>query len=200
VADTRPAAAPVEFEQAVRSLACARLRPEVQVEEMRPPQRLAPWAYALGLEVVHNRAEVATGRLVLLHDPQGYQAWQGTFRLVGYASVDLERDLAADPLLPEVTWSWLIDSLQQRSARYTGAGGTVTQTTSTRFGEPAGDAPLTAIDRSQSGLELRVSWTPLDPADLGDHLHAWAELLCTAAGLPPPGITVLPGRADPSPR
>jgi hypothetical protein len=197
VADTRPAVAPAEFQQAVRSLARADLRAEVHVEEMRAPQRLAPWTHALGLEVVHNRLEVATGRLVLLHDPEGYEAWQGTYRLVGYASVDLEQDLAADPLLPEVTWSWLIDSLQQRSARYAAAGGTVTQTTSTRFGEPATAAQVEPVDRCQSGLELRVSWTPLDPPDLGDHLHAWAELLCTAAGLPPPGVTVLPGRADP---
>jgi hypothetical protein len=188
---------PAEFQQAVRSLACADLRSEVHVEEMRAPQRLAPWTHALGLEVVHNRVEVATGRLVLLHDPEGYQAWQGTYRLVGYASVDLEPDLAADPLLPEVTWSWLVDSLQQRSARYAAAGGTVTQTTSTRFGEPGTTAREEPVDRCQSGLELRVSWTPLDAPDLRGHLHAWAELLCTAAGLPPPGVTILPGRADP---
>jgi hypothetical protein len=192
VADVRPTVVPVEFEQAVRSLAAAGLRPEVRIEDMRPPQRLAPWAHALGLEVVHNRAVVATGRLVLLHDPEGSQAWQGTFRLVGYASVELEPDLAGDPMLPEVTWSWLVEALDQRAARYTGAGGTVTQTTSTRFGEPAGDP----ADRSSSELELRVSWTPLDLPDLAGHLRAWSDLLCAAAGLPPPGVTVLPGRPE----
>jgi Protein of unknown function (DUF3000) len=192
VADVRPTAVPVEFEQAVRSLTAASLRPEVRVEQMRAPQRLAPWAHALGLDVVHNRLVVATGRLVLLHDPEGYETWQGTFRLVGYASVELEPDLAGDPLLPEVGWSWLVDALDQHAARYTSAGGTVTQTTSTRFGEPAGDP----ADRSTSELELRVSWTPLDP-DLACHLQAWSDLLCAAAGLPPPGVTALPGRPEP---
>lgn len=202
MADVRPAAVPADFDQAVRSLARARLRPEVRVEQMRAPQRLAPWAHALGLEVVHNRIAVATGRLVLLHDPARYDAWQGSFRLVGYASVDLEPELAADPLLAEVTWSWLVDALQQRSARYASAGGTVTQTTSTRFGEPAatggpaGDPADDPADASQSSLELRVSWTPLG-LDVGAHLQAWADLLCAAAGLPPPGVTVLPGRTDP---
>jgi hypothetical protein len=191
VAEVRPAAIPADFDQAVRSLARAPLRPEVHIEQMRAPQRLAPWTHALGLEVLHNRLAVATGRLVVLHDPEGYEAWQGTFRLVGYASVDLEPELAADPLLADVTWSWLVDALRQRSAPYVTAGGTVTQTTSTRFGEPTADS----ADATQSGLELRVSWTPLKP-DLGPHLLAWADLLCTAAGLPPPGVTALPGRPD----
>jgi Protein of unknown function (DUF3000) len=193
VADARPTLVPAEFEQAVRSLVAADLRPEVRVEEIRAPQRLAPWAHALGLEIVHNRAVVATGRLILLHDPDGHEAWQGRFRLVGYASVDLEAELAADPLLPEVAWSWLADALEQHSAQHTAAGGTVTQTTSTRFGDPAGDP----ADRSSSELELRVSWTPRGP-DLAGHLRAWSDLLCAAAGLPPPGVTALPGRPEPS--
>jgi hypothetical protein len=202
VAEVRSAPAPAEFEQAVRSLRSAVLRAEVRVEEMRPPQRLAPWTHALALEVQHNREVIATGRLVLLYDPQGHPAWRGTFRLVGYASVDLESELARDPLLPEVCWSWLVDALAGNEAGYVAAGGTVTQTSSTRFGEvvgadPAGPAaggdPTAA---SASELEVRVSWTPLDP-DLSRHLRAWADLLCAAAGLPPPGVAVLPGRPEP---
>ena len=30
---------------------------------------------------------------------------------------------------------------------------------------------------------MRASWTPL--GDLGEHLEAWATLLCTVGGLPP---------------
>jgi hypothetical protein len=192
VADARPTQLPAEFEQAVGSLVGVDLRPEVQVEEIRAPQRLAPWAHALGLDIVHGGALAASGRLVVLYDPDGHDAWHGRFRLVGYASVELEAELASDPLLPEVAWSWLVDALRQRSARHTAAGGTVTQTTSTRFGEPPGDP----AGGASSELELRVSWSPLGP-DLGGHLQAWADLLCTAAGLPPPGITALPG---PDPR
>jgi hypothetical protein len=39
-------------------------------------------------------------------------------------------------------------------------------------------------------LELRASWTA-DDADMGPHLHAFVDLLCTAAGLPPEGVTIL---------
>jgi hypothetical protein len=184
VADVRPAAVPAEFAGVVRSLSTAVLRRAVRATPMRAPQRLAPWTHALSLEVVHNQEEVATGRLVLLHDPQGYDAWQGTYRLVGYASVDLEPDLAADPLLPEVGWSWLTDALAAGGAAYLAAAGTVTQTTSTRFGDmPAGPA-------RSSELELRASWTPVG-LDLGPHLQAWSELMCAAAGLPPEGVTAL---------
>jgi hypothetical protein len=184
VADVRPAAVPAEFAGVVQSLSAAVPRRAVRVSPMRAPQRLAPWTHALGLEVVHNQEEVATGRLVLLHDPEGYEAWRGTYRLVGYASVDLEPDLAADPLLPEVAWSWLTEALRTAGADHLAAAGTVTQTTSTRFGEVPEGPPRT------SELELRASWTPVG-LDLGPHLRAWSELLCVAAGLPPEGVTAL---------
>ena len=38
--------------------------------------------------------EVATGRLILLHDPAGHEAWEGTLRLVTYVTVELEPELA----------------------------------------------------------------------------------------------------------
>ena len=178
--------APAEFAAAVRSMGSAKIRSEVRVEETRPPQRLAPWTYALALTVLVGDEEAATGRLVLLHDPNGYEAWDGTMRLVGYASADLDPEMAGDPLLPEVGWSWLIDSLDTEGAEHTAAGGTVTQTSSTRFGDLAGP-------RRSTDLELRASWTPTGP-DLAAHLRAFADLLCTAAGLPPAGVTALPTR------
>ena len=46
------------------------------------------------------RGELGTGRLVLLHDPAGHEAWQGTFRVVTYVRAELEPEMAADPLLP----------------------------------------------------------------------------------------------------
>ena len=178
--------APAEFAAAVRSLTVARVRAEVRIEEVRPPQKLAPWTHALALTVLVGDDEVATGRLVLLHDPAGYEAWEGTLRLVGYASADLDPEMAGDPLLPEVGWSWLIDALEAAGAEHRAAGGTVTQTSSTRFGDLAGP-------RRTSDLELRASWTPVGQ-DLSAHLRAFADLLCTAAGLPPAGVTALPNR------
>jgi hypothetical protein len=182
-ADER-ADAPEVFRAAVASLTRAAVRAEVNVEPLRPPQRLAPWSYALSAEIVSaDGQDLASGRLVLLHDPDGHEAWDGVLRLVAYASAELDDQMGVDPLLPTVGWSWLTDALADRGAAYRAAGGTVTQTTSTRFGDIAG--PSTVIS-----LELRASWTADEP-DLAPHLHAFADLLCTAAGLPPEGVTAL---------
>ncbi|CAN5376967.1 DUF3000 domain-containing protein [soil metagenome] len=180
---SQPDEAPHEFRTAVASLSAVPVRPEVQLEPIRPPDRLAPWSYALGAEVVCGGEEVATGRLVLLHDPAGHEAWDGTLRLVGYVTAELDPEMAGDPLLAEVGWSWLVDALEEHGASYTAAGGTVTQTSSTRFGDIAG--PSSTVD-----IELRASWTPLAP-DLLPHVRAWIDLLSRAAGLPPPGVAVL---------
>jgi hypothetical protein len=126
---------------------------------------------------------VASGRLVLLYDPDGVEAWDGVLRLVAFVTAELEADMATDPLLPEVGWSWLTDALTERGADHTAVGGTVTQTTSTRFGDVHG--PRTSV-----ALELRASWTARTD-DLGPHLLAFVDLLCAAAGLPPEGVTVL---------
>jgi len=185
VAEVFPRACrPDEFVQAVASLAVATLRPEVVAGPIKPPQRLAPWSYALSMDVMADGVTLASGRLVLLCDPAGHESWDGTLRLVGFAAAEMDPDMGRDPLLAEVGWSWLVDALAGHRARYTAAGGTVTQTASSRFGDLAG--PQATLD-----LELRASWTPLD-TDLTGHLRAWADLLCSVAGLPPEGISVFP--------
>jgi len=179
-----PAPTPDLFRQAVTSLTGTSVRAEVRVEPLRPPQRLAPYSYAIAADVRGaDGDELATGRLVLLHDPDGVEAWDGVLRLVAFASAELDAQMGVDPMLPAVGWSWLIGALDERAAAYRAAGGTVTQTTSTRFGDLAG--PHTTIE-----LELRGSWTA-DDADMTPHLHAFVDLLCAAAGLPPEGVTVL---------
>lgn len=199
-----PDDAPEAFQRALESLRGVRLRPEVVVDEAPAPQRIAPFAVALTAEVMspHTRLdddpeELATGRFVLLHDPAGPEPWGGTFRAVTFVRAELEPEVGADPLLGEVGWAWLIDALDGREAAYAHEGGTVTRVLSQSF---AGLA-----DRPNSvEIELRASWTPLDPtdpghpgsrpgSDLGNHLHAWADLLCTVAGLPPlpEGVTAL---------
>jgi hypothetical protein len=104
-------------------------------------------------------------------------------RVVTFVSAEVEPEMAGDPMLAPVGWSWLVDALSSHGARYTAAGGTITQTTSTRFGDLAG--PPDACD-----VELRASWTPRDD-DLGPHLEAWCTLLASTAGLPPPGVAML---------
>ncbi|MBZ9645778.1 DUF3000 family protein, partial [Streptomyces sp. PSKA30] len=94
--------APLPFRAAVDALRSARLRPQIEVEPTRAPQRLAPHSYALEATVVDGDQDLADGRLVLLHDPAGHDAWRGTFRLVTLVRAELEPEMAADPLLPEV--------------------------------------------------------------------------------------------------
>ncbi|MEU8298459.1 DUF3000 domain-containing protein [Micromonospora sp. NPDC048909] len=181
-----PIALPETFARAVSGLRSAAPRPEIVLEEVGAPQRLAPYAFALSASVLRDGEEVSTGRLILLHDPAGHEAWQGTLRLVTYVTAELEADLAADPLLPGVGWTWLTDALDAQDAGHRAIGGTVTQTMSTRFGDLAG--PPAAGD-----VEIRASWTPVDD-DLAPHLMAWCALLASTAGLPPPGVTALPER------
>lgn len=111
---------PAEFRAAVEAMTAARVRPEIEVGPIRPPQRLAPYSHAVGAEVLHPDSDVvaeqsegdAFGRLILLFDPDGDEAWNGTMRLVAYIQADLDEAVAADPLLPEVAWSWLVDALE----------------------------------------------------------------------------------------
>lgn len=182
---------PTSFARAVDQLMAVRPRSEIAIEDLPAPQRLAPYAYALGATVLRQDDEVATGRLILLHDPAGHEAWAGTTRLVTYVSADLEPELAVDPLLPSVAWSWLVEALDGHHAAHTAIGGTVTQTTSNRFGDLA-ETPAAA------DVEIRASWTPLG-FDLTSHAEAWHALLASAAGLPPPGITALGERFGPAP-
>jgi len=170
----------------------AAVHPDIELGPIRPPQRLAPFSYAIGAEVRHpdTGAEHAVfsegdafGRLILLYDPDGDEAWNGTMRLVAYIQADLEPALAGDPLLPEVAWSWLVDALEEKAGEITALGGTVTATSSVRYGDIAG--PPHAHQ-----LELRASWTPTSTA-LASHVEAFCDVLEHAAGLPPAGVTKL---------
>ncbi|MGC0363773.1 hypothetical protein ABH922_001757 [Rhodococcus sp. 27YEA15] len=189
-------AEPAEFRAAVEAMTSAQVRPEIEVGPIRPPQRLAPYSHAVGAEVLHPDVDVvaeqtdgdAFGRLILLFDPDGDEAWNGTMRLVAYIQADLDEALAADALLPEVAWSWLVDALDSGPSHYVALGGTVTATTSVRYGDIAG--PPRAHQ-----LELRASWTATSP-DLAGHVEAFCEVLAYAAGLPPAGVTTLGHSSD----
>lgn len=177
---------PEVFRQAVAALKSPLPRQEIELSEVRPPKRLAPWAYAMAAEASGPADELATARMVLLHDPEGAESWNGTLRLVVYLRSELDPELASDPLLPAVSWSWLTDALSEVGASYTALGGTVTLTSSARFGDIAGPA-------GSHDLELRGSWTAVDP-ELAPHARAFYELMATAAGLPPEGVSVLTPR------
>lgn len=167
---------PAAFATALAEVAGARTRPEVTVAEATAPTRLAPHAVALTADVALDGTEVGTGRLVLLHDPAGHEAWEGTFRFVAYARAEVDPDMAADPLLCQVAWTWLTDALAARGADHVAASGTVTRVASEGFGGMSDDPP-------RAEVELRASWSPL--GRVTGHVEAWSDLLCAAAGLPP---------------
>jgi hypothetical protein len=170
-------------------------------EDVPAPKRLAPYAAAIAASVQRDGADVAWGRLVLLYDPDGQEGWDGVFRLVAYIRADVEPEMAADPLLGEVGWSWLSEALDAHVPGYAVPSGTVTRVITEGFGAKRDELPLT-------GFELRASWSPagpgnsdaddhdLDILDLSAHISAWCDCLSAAAGLEPPGTRALrpPGR------
>jgi hypothetical protein len=188
-------AEPAPFRDAVAAMNAVTPRAEIELGPIRPPQRLAPYSYALGAEIKHPEVDVvpeasegdAFGRLILLYDPDGADAWDGTIRLVAYVQADLDSHEAIDPLLPEVAWSWLEEALDSHTEHMTALGGTVTATTSVRYGDISGPA------RAHQ-LELRASWTATTP-EVGTHVQAFCDVLEHAAGLPPAGVTDLGSRS-----
>lgn len=196
------ATAPAAFRTAVDALRTARPRPQIEIEPTRAPQRLAPFAYALEATVVDGEQDLADGRLVLLHDPAGHDAWRGSFRLVTLVRAELEAEMAADPLLPEVCWSWLTGALQGRGLSYGEPSGTVTRASSHYFGGLS-ERP------AASQIEIRASWTPREGLggvpDTAGHLASWCDLLAQVGGLPPAGpgdasVVTLPQRRGPQSR
>ncbi len=191
--ETRPGAGasadPPEFRASVESMQAARLRPEIFCEEMPAPQRIAPYSAALSADVSVDGEDVGTGRIILLHDPAGNDAWDGTYRCVAYARADIDLELVTDPMLGAVGWSWLTEALEAHGAAYAAPSGTVTRVATESFGGMSEESGTAQI-------EIRASWTPTDVPSLGAHVEAWGELLCTAVGLPPvpDGVTPIPSR------
>jgi hypothetical protein len=178
---------PAAFRAALESLATVTARPEIVLEHIPAPQRLAPWAHAVGATVTEldgdEEEEIASARFIVLFDPDGHESWRGTTLCVGYVSAVTDEQLVDDAMFSEVAWSWLTDALAGTGAAHHTVGGTVTRTASTRFGQLAG--PEHTVD-----VEIRASWTAAS-TDLDRHLLAWLEVLGNAAGLPPPGVRLL---------
>ena len=174
------------WQVALDSLQSPTLRPEFSLEEVPAPQRLAPHSIALAVEAVDgDEEELAVGRFIVLHDPEGQDTWDGEFRVVSFVRAPIESDVVTDDLFDEVAWSWLTDALTDAGAQFHNASGTVTRTVSRSF---AG-----LEDRStETDLEIRASWSP-DTEDLSLHLKAWLALVEKSSGLTPlpEGVTAL---------
>ncbi len=189
------------------------VRPELAFENQPPPRRLAPHAAAIGATVhdPHPGAgddadtEIGWASFVLLYDPAGQAGWAGPFRVIAYIRAELEPEIAADPLIGQVGWSWLTEALDARTAGYAQISGTDTRVVTEGFGAKQAEPVAT-------GFELRASWSPAGPGavrpgatpatphpdgapgDLDGHVAAWCDALCAAAGLPPLPAGVSPLR------
>jgi Protein of unknown function (DUF3000) len=211
-----------EFRQAVAELeaglaAQRQSRPELSFEEEPAPRRLAQFAYAVAASVPGGGgdgppvgtappperavmdAEIGSGRFVLLFDAAGQDGWDGKYRIISYVRAELEPEMATDPLINAVGWSWLTEALDLRTTGYRKISGTVTTVMTQGFGGKQ-DEP------NSTGFELRASWSPVlaetGSASLDGHVAAWCDTVCTAAGLPPltPGVAPLrPQRRRPRP-
>jgi hypothetical protein len=85
-----------------------------------------------------------------------------------------------DPLLPEVGWSWLLDSLAAGGCEFNAPSGTVTRVSSASFGK-------LSPRNNESEIEIRASWSPIikESNEMISHVLAWCNLLGEVAGLPP---------------
>jgi len=166
--------------------AVGEVRDDITFEDHPAPRRLAPYAAAMAATAFRDGDEVATGRLILLFDPDGQEGWTGVFRLVAQVHADVDPEMAEDPLLAEVGWSWLTDALGMHAPGYSAASGTVTRVITEGFGAKEDEPTVT-------GFELRASWSPGDAGELSGHVEAWCDLIIAAAGLPaqPPGTRAL---------
>ena len=55
-------AEPAQFRDAVAAMNATTVRPEIELGPIRPPQRLAPFSYALGAEVRHPETAIVPER------------------------------------------------------------------------------------------------------------------------------------------
>jgi Protein of unknown function (DUF3000) len=129
------------------------LRPELTFEQEPAPRKLAPFAASVAVTVEGADGDVGWGRFVLLYDPAGQRGWGGPFRIIAHIRVDLEPEIAADPLVGEVGWSWLTEALDARAVGYQQTSGTVTRVVTEGFGAKHGEPTTTEF-------ELRASWSP----------------------------------------
>lgn len=157
--------------------ASGRIRPEVALDDVPAPVRLAKHGLAVNGEILDGDDELAHGRFVLLHEPGGQDTWQGDTRIVVFVKAVLEPDLAVDPLLLDVGWDWLVESMAAHDIDATALSGTVSRTGSRGFGDIA-DGTV------EGAIEIRASWT-VAPDDAAPSMLAWCDLLATAAGLVP---------------
>lgn len=176
-----PSSSETVFNAVVESLQAVHVRSEIVLNVIAAPSTLAPFAHALAADVRPTQhaedSEWGTGRIIVLFDPEAPEEWGGAWRVICFAQGPLEPEIGVEQYVADVAWSWLIDALDTRGARYHSESGTATKILSKGYGGLAEQG-------EGAQLELRASWTP-DETDLVAHVEAWTELLALMAGMPP---------------
>jgi hypothetical protein len=176
----------ISFDHIVAEIRAIVPRAEIVIDEVPAPQKLAPFAIALTADVLED---AATGRFVLLHDPKGQEGWSGEYRCVTFVRSAIDQSMAADPMLSDVGWSWLVEALKHYDCTYEAPSGTVTRVASVSYGMLEGRD-------EDSEMEIRASWTPTSGSGIANHVRAWLDLLSLSAALEPipDGVTQLTPR------
>jgi hypothetical protein len=201
------------FRAVIDAMTSAPQRADFTWRTIPAPSRMAPSTWACTGEILVHDDELASGRLVILHDPAGQESWDGTYRMVALVQAQLEPEFAIESMLGDVAWSWVTEALELHDAEARELGCTATRVVSQSYGALA-SRPST-VD-----VEMRVSWTPepteppgpgapaappSDPADatehdaahapaidLAPHFAAWTAMLAAAGGLPPAPPRIAP--------
>ena len=169
------------FDAVVATLNAVQVRSEIVLSPIAAPTALAPYAFALAADVRPTQhgedSDWGTGRIIVLFDPESPEEWGGSWRVICFAQGPLEPEIGVEQYVADVAWSWLVDALDTRGAKYHSESGTATKIMSKGYGGLAEQG-------EGAQLELRASWSP-DETDLVAHVEAWAELLALMAGMPP---------------
>lgn len=168
-----------DFQKIERELRTATYRSGMHVWEISPSPAKATHSIAFGANVSEETEGkiLANGNFVVLNEDQYMERWQGKIRFICFLQAPLENDMGHDPFLEEIAWQWTTDALDSAGARYKSLSGVVSRCTARYFGDIRDMG-------SKSGIELRVSWTPVT-TDILPHAHAFSSALENLAGLMP---------------
>lgn len=169
-----------EFRIRVEDISKLTERPEIHLEQIPAPKGIAEEALAISAEVIHadhSEADRGVGRLVLCRDSNFPEGWNSEYRIILYAKSPVEVEMGKDPVVDELPWNWLMDSLAQNVASFHSEAGTTTRVLSTGHGS------LTPQPQ-HAEIEIRASWAPEDENFLA-HVQAFQDLLALISGLPP---------------
>ncbi|MFM6979854.1 MAG: DUF3000 family protein [Micrococcales bacterium] len=174
---TNDSTASAAFRAVVDDLKNAKLRRELDFEQIPAPGKLAADSIAFAVHVKtsskNETSDLGTGRFVLLHEPSVQDQWASNFRIVTFCKSPLEINIGIDEDASDLAWSWLLEALANRSAEHHNIAGTSTRIISTGHGSLENQS-------QHAEFELRASWSP--DSNFAAHLEAWQDVVCAMSG------------------